>query len=77
MNWLREIFSGTNQRLSSKRVLGSFCIILSTLVICYLGITQPELPTTSPLLEFVLITGGALLGVGVAERKWNNKIEEK
>lgn len=77
MNWVREMFLGTNGRLSSKRAVGAFCVIVATIVICYLAITDPIFPAINSLMEFVLITGGALLGIGIAEKRWNNKDKEE
>lgn len=76
MKWLREMFSGTNQRISSKRVVGALITVAATATICFTALTDPTFPAINSLLEFVLITGGTLLGVGIAEKKWNSKTEE-
>lgn len=66
------MFSGANKRLSSKRIIGAFCVLSSTIVILYLALTDPEFPSISNLLEFVLVTGGGLLGLGLAERRFSS-----
>lgn len=77
MGLLKEMFSGANNRLSSKRITGAFCVISSTLVILFIALTDPSFPSISSLLEWVLITGAGLLGLGVAERKFSNNTKNK
>ena len=58
---LRELFSGQDGRLSSKRVIGTLAIITSV-VMDWLGAGTPE-------IRQALIYGGfAAIGAGVAER---------
>jgi len=74
---LREMFSGANQRLSSKRITGAFCVISSTCVILFLAVTDPTFPSINSLLEWVLITGAGLLGLGLAERRFSSTTDKK
>lgn len=77
MSILKEMLSGANQRWSSKRVIGAFCVVSSTCVILFLALIDPTFPSISSLLEWVLITGAGLLGLGLAERRFSNTSDKK
>ena len=77
MSILKEMLSGANQRWSSKRVIGAFCVVSSTCVILFLALIDPAFPSISTLLEWVLITGAGLLGLGLAERRFSNASNKK
>lgn len=77
MGLLKEMFSGANQRLSSKRITGAFCVVSSTIVILFLALTDPTFPSISSLLECVLIIGAGLLGLGLVERRFTNSTRSK
>lgn len=74
---LKEMLSGANQRWSSKRITGAFCVVSSTCVILFLALIDPTFPSISTLLEWVLITGAGLLGLGLAERRFSNVSNKK
>ena len=58
---LRELFSGQDGRLSSKRVIGTLAIVV--------GVVMDWLEKGSPEIRQALIYGGfAAIGAGVAER---------
>ena len=58
---LRELFSGPDNRLSSKRIIGTLSII-TAVVMDWLGNGSPE-------IRSALIYGGFIaIGAGVAER---------
>lgn len=73
MSFLKELFSGANQRWSSKRITGAFCVISSTCVILFLALTDSSFPSINSLLEWVLVVGAGLLGLGLAERRFSSK----
>lgn len=77
MSMLKEMLSGANQRWSSKRIIGAFCVVSSTCVILFLALIDPTFPSISTLLEWVLITGAGLLGLGLAERRFSNTSNKK
>lgn len=77
MSMLKEMLSGANQRWSSKRITGAFCVVSSTCVILFLALIDPTFPSISTLLEWVLITGAGLLGLGLAERRFSNASNKK
>lgn len=58
---LRELFSGPDNRLSSKRIIGTLSIIT--------GVVMDITGSGTPEIRQALIYGGfAAIGVGVAER---------
>lgn len=64
---LREIFS-SKSNLSSKRIIGTLCIIvyIGILIGTFLGLDITS--TQASLLNGLLIAGTGLLGVGVVDR---------
>lgn len=77
MGAIREIMSGANKRLSSKRITGAFCVVSATIVIIIIALTDPTFPSISSLLECILFTGAGLLGLGVAERRFTDASNTK
>ena len=68
---LREIFSGKDKRLSSKRIIGTICIAYAmSLSVVSLFLSEP--PDVAPNVTNIglqfLLTGAALIGLGVAEK---------
>lgn len=71
MTIFREIFRGTNGDLSSKRIFGATCILMS-IIILVLSMFLIVNPIHESILIAVgtLMTGGlGLLGVSVKEKK--------
>ena len=64
---LREIFS-SKSTLSSKRIVGSICIIvyIGLLIATFIGLEIS--PTQATLLNGLLLSGSGLLGLGVVDR---------
>ena len=62
---------GNNNRVSSKRVLGSFVIIVMTIMIVVCVFTQEDATWLSSAIDTLIITAGALLGLGIADTAFN------
>ena len=70
-----SMLSGNNNRVSSKRVLGSFVIVLMTIMIVVCVFTQEDATWLSSAIDTLIITGGALLGLGIADSAFEKKQE--
>ena len=68
---MRELFSGANDRLSSKRVAGFIGLFLM-LGITIFGVMQDPAAFIDALQVWAMLVGG-LLGVGVAEGLMQNR----
>ena len=68
---------GKHNRVSSKRVLGSFVIVVMTLMIVVCVFTQEDAAWLSSAIDTLIITGGALLGLGIADTAFDKKQEEQ
>lgn len=64
---------GHNNRVSSKRVLGSFVIVVMTLMIVVCVFTQEDATWLSSAIDTLIITAGALLGLGIADSAFDRK----
>ena len=64
---IKKMFS-SNKEVSSKRIIGTFCIVLyiGILIGTFLGLPISIVQAT--LLQGLLYTGGALLGLGIMDR---------
>ena len=67
---------GNNNRISSKRVLGSFVIVVMTIMIVVCAFTQEDATWLSSAIDTLIITAGALLGLGIADNAFDKKQEE-
>lgn len=65
MNYIKEIFSGKEERLSAKRVIGTGVIIIALTLWIDSHFTIRELNMSA--FNTALTIGGAMIGVGVAE----------
>lgn len=72
MNWLKEIFSASSGRLSSKRVCGVFGFIACIIVLFYCTYNTVQAPT---MIDIFLVTCCGLLGVDSVTDIWKNKNE--
>ncbi len=61
---LRELFSGENGRLSSKRVFGALALFFAFALTVYVSICNKD----AGVLLLPYTTAGGLLGIGVLER---------
>ena len=68
---------GHNNRVSSKRVLGSFVIVVMTLMIVVCVFTQEDATWLSSAIDTLIITAGALLGLGIADSAFDRKQDYK
>ena len=68
---------GNNNRVSSKRVLGSFVIIVMTIMVVVCVFTKEDASWLSSAIDTLIITGGALLGLGIADTAFDKKQEEQ
>lgn len=70
------MLSGKNNRVSSKRVLGSFVIIAMTIMVIICVFTKEDATWLSSAIDTLIITGGALLGLGIADNAFDKKQDE-
>lgn len=68
---------GNNNRVSSKRVLGSFVIVVMTLMIVVCVFTQEDATWLSSAIDTLIITAGALLGLGIADNAFEKKQDDQ
>ena len=66
---------GNNNRVSSKRVLGSFVIVTMTIMVVVCVFTQEDATWLSSAIDTLIITAGALLGLGIADNAFEKKQE--
>lgn len=64
---------GGNNRVSSKRVLGSFVIVVMTIMIVVCVFLKEDASWLSSAIDTLIITGGALLGLGIADNAFEKK----
>ena len=64
---------GNNNRVSSKRVLGSFVIVTMTIMVVICVFTQEDATWLSSAIDTLIITAGALLGLGIADSAFDKK----
>lgn len=74
---LMSMILGNHNRVSSKRVLGSFVIVVMTLMIVVCVFTKEDATWLSSAIDTLIITGGALLGLGIADTAFDKKQEEQ
>lgn len=67
---------GGNNRVSSKRVLGSFVIVVMTIMVVVCVFTQEDATWLSSAIDTLIITAGALLGLGIADTAFNKKQDD-
>lgn len=67
---MREMLSGENKTLSSKRVMGSLVLGVCMYCIVYLVIKDGGTQIVENLLQTAMITGGGLLGVSTISNIW-------
>ncbi len=70
---LMAMILGNHNRVSSKRVLGSFVIVVMTLMIVVCVFTKEDATWLSSAIDTLIITGGALLGLGIADTAFDKK----
>lgn len=68
---------GQNNRVSSKRVLGSFVIVVMTLMVVICVFFKEDASWLSSAIDTLIITGGALLGLGIADNAFDKKQEDQ
>lgn len=73
---LLSMILGNNNRVSSKRVLGSFVIVVMTIMIVVCVFTQEDATWLSSAIDTLIITAGALLGLGIADTAFNKKQDD-
>lgn len=72
-----SMLSGHSNRVSSKRVLGSFVIVSMTLMVVICVFIKEDATWLSSAIDTLIITGGALLGLGIADNAFDRKHEEQ
>ena len=74
-NAFREIFSGENGKLSSKRVVGGFAMLVALICTIVLVARDGSTQVVENLLQTIFIISTTLLGVANVTGIWkNNKI---
>ena len=68
---------GNNNRVSSKRVLGSFVIVVMTIMVVVCVFTKEDASWLSSAIDTLIITAGALLGLGIADTAFDKKQEDQ
>jgi lipopolysaccharide export LptBFGC system permease protein LptF len=63
--------------VSSKRVLGSFVIVVITIMVVVCVFTQEDATWLSSAIDTLIITAGALLGLGIADTAFDKKQEDQ
>ena len=66
---------GNHNRVSSKRVLGSVVIVVMTLMVVVCVFVKEDASWLSSAIDTLIITGGALLGLGIADKAFDSKSE--
>ena len=74
-SFLMSMILGNHNRVSSKRVLGSFVIIVMTLMVVVCVFIKEDASWLSSAIDTLIITGGALLGLGIADGAFDKKQE--
>lgn len=74
---LMSMISGGNNRISSKRVLGSFVIVVMTIMVVICVFTQEDATWLSSAIDTLIITAGALLGLGIADNAFEKRKENQ
>lgn len=72
---LLSMILGNNNRVSSKRVLGSFVIVTMTIMVVVCVFIKEDASWLSSAIDTLIITGGALLGLGIADNAFTQKQE--
>ena len=73
---LMSMILGNNNRVSSKRVLGSFVIMVMTLMVVVCVFIKEDASWLSSAIDTLIITGGALLGLGIADTAFEKRQNE-
>ena len=76
-SFLMSMILGGNNRVSSKRVLGSFVIVVITIMVVVCVFTQEDATWLSSAIDTLIITAGALLGLGIADTAFDKKQESQ
>ena len=76
-SFLISMILGGNNRVSSKRVLGSFVIVVLTIMVVVCVFTQEDATWLSSAIDTLIITAGALLGLGIADTAFEKKQESQ
>lgn len=71
-----SMLCGKNNRVSSKRVLGSFVIVTMTIMVVVCVFIKEDASWLSSAIDTLIITGGALLGLGIADNAFDKKQDE-
>lgn len=74
-SWLLSMILGGNNRVSSKRVLGSFVITAITIMVVVCVFIKEDATWLSSAIDTLIITAGALLGLGIADNAFEKKQE--
>lgn len=69
-NTIREIFSASNGYLSSKRILGAIVLLVCLGVVVAEAIVEGITDNIKSLLEVLIITATALLGITTVTNIW-------
>jgi len=70
------MLTGANGRISSKRVLGCFILVVLLVVIVICTFIKPELTWLGEAFITMMVGAFALLGIGVFEKRFKNPLPE-
>lgn len=73
MSNFKEIFSGSNGHLSSKRVLGSIVLITCLIAVVVQGAREGMTDNIKDLFEVLIITSTTLLGITSVTSIWKGR----
>ena len=76
-SWILSMILGGNNRVSSKRVLGSFVIAAMTIMVVVCVFIKEDASWLSSAIDTLIITAGALLGLGIADNAFEKRNEDQ
>jgi hypothetical protein len=75
-NFFSSMFSGANGRISSKRVLGTFILLVLLIVIVISVFRDVQAVWLGEAIMTMMIGAFSLLGIGVLEKRFKDPIPE-
>lgn len=76
-SFLISMILGNHNRVSSKRVLGSFILIVITIMVVVCVFIKEESSWLTSAIDTLIITAGALLGLGIADNAFDKKYDNQ
>ena len=76
-SYWETMLTGANGRVSSKRVLGCFILVVLLVVIVVCAFVKPELTWLGEAFMTMMIGAFALLGIGVFEKRFKSPLPDE